>query len=482
MGSDGSSARLSFGSRVTAVEHLAILAGGKGTRLSGVASDLPKVLVPVGGKPVIAHQLELAAAAGIREVWVFAGHLGKKLLAFLRETGMGAQFGLHVQMVEEDTPRGSAGMLLSYIEQLPWHFLVLNGDLMLAVDLQRMARRHFESGASFTVLAHPNDHPHDSDLIETDFGDWVTAVHPYPHPPNASFANLANAGLYVASRHAICRYPPDRWLNRASYRQEDFGKHVLPEALRRARESNDMGGVLAYRSSEYIKDMGTPERLREVEADWQAGRISLSGPPDGQPAVFLDRDGTLNLDKGVRSPADVEILPGVGRALRALRAAGYRLVVLTNQPVIARGEVDEAQLALIHRRLEWELGKEGAFLNAIYVCPHHAERGHVGERGELKVECDCRKPATGLCERACTELGLDKRRSWMVGDQTRDIEMARRAGLRSVLVRTGVGGADSKFAAEPDFVADDLAAAAEIILRRGGVRQGVPPDMATSAI
>ena len=482
MGSDGSSARLRLGSRVEAIEHLAILAGGKGARLSSAAPDLPKVLVPVGGKPVIAHQLELAAAAGIREVWVFAGYLGKKVLAFLRDTGMGAQLGLHVQMVEEDTPRGSAGLLLDYVEQLPRHFLVLNGDLMLAVDLQRMGRRHFESGASLTVLAHPNDHPHDSDLIETDIGDWVMAVHPYPHPPNVSFANLVNAGLYVASRPAICRHPPDGWLNRTSYRQEDFGKHVLPEALRRARESNDMGGVLAYRSSEYIKDMGTPERLREVEADWQAGRISLSGPPDGQPAVFLDRDGTLNLDKGVRSPADVEILSGVGRALRALRAAGYRLVVLTNQPVIARGEVDEAQLALIHRRLEWELGKEGAFLNAIYVCPHHAERGHVGERGELKVECDCRKPATGLCERACTELGLDKRRSWMVGDQTRDIEMARRAGLRSVLVRTGVGGADSKFAAEPDFVADDLAAAAEIILRRGGVRQGVPPDMATSAI
>jgi D,D-heptose 1,7-bisphosphate phosphatase len=189
--------------------------------------------------------------------------------------------------------------------------------------------------------------------------------------------------------------------------------------------------------------------------------------PGGQPAVFLDRDGTLNIDKGVRSPADVELFPGVGAALRALRSAGYRLVVLTNQPLIARGEVDEAQLALIHRRLEWELGKEGAYLDAIYVCPHHPERGHPGERGDFKVECDCRKPAIGLCERACTELGLDKRSSWMVGDQTRDIEMARRAGLRSVLVRTGVGGSDGKFAAKPDFVSDNLNAAAHIILRHG---------------
>jgi histidinol-phosphate phosphatase family protein len=151
--------------------------------------------------------------------------------------------------------------------------------------------------------------------------------------------------------------------------------------------------------------------------------------------------------------------------------------------VIARGEVDEAQLGLIHRRLEWELGKEGAFLDAIYLCPHHPERGHVGERGELKLECDCRKPATGLCERACTELGLEKSGSWMVGDQTRDIEMARRAGLRSVLVRTGVGGNDGKFAATPDFVADDLAAAAEIILCHGATTgDGMPRRAATSVL
>jgi D,D-heptose 1,7-bisphosphate phosphatase len=183
------------------------------------------------------------------------------------------------------------------------------------------------------------------------------------------------------------------------------------------------------------------------------------------PAVFLDRDGTLNVDKGVRSAADVELFAGVGAALRRLRAAGYCLVVLTNQPMIARGEISMEDLARVHRRLEWELRKEGAYLDGIYVCPHHPERGHACERAELKLECACRKPATGLAERACAELKLDMGRSWMIGDQTRDIEMARRAGLRSVLLRTGLGGGDGKFAATPDFVADDLAAAAEVILR-----------------
>ncbi len=187
-----------------------------------------------------------------------------------------------------------------------------------------------------------------------------------------------------------------------------------------------------------------------------------------RPAVFLDRDGTLNVDNGgLRTPGDLQLLPGVGAALRALRQEGYRLAVLTNQPVIARGEASAEDVAGIHRRLEWELGKLGAYLDGIYVCPHHPDRGFPGERVELKKECACRKPATGLLERACDDLHIDPARSWMVGDQTRDIELARRAGLRSVLVRTGVGGGDGKFPAAPDFVAGDLAAAADIILRHG---------------
>jgi histidinol-phosphate phosphatase family protein len=154
----------------------------------------------------------------------------------------------------------------------------------------------------------------------------------------------------------------------------------------------------------------------------------------------------------------------VGAALRSLRRAGFRIVIVTNQPVVSRGEASEADLAVIHRRLEWELGKSGAFVDAIYVCPHHPDRGFPGERADLKFVCDCRKPATGLVERASRELRIDIASSWMVGDRTSDIETARRAGMRSVLVQTGSAGGDGRFAATPDHIAADLAAAAEAIL------------------
>ncbi|MEQ1886480.1 MAG: HAD-IIIA family hydrolase [Bryobacteraceae bacterium] len=442
---------------MTRVDHLVIIAGGQGVRLASVAGDLPKALVPVADKPVLAHQLELAARCGVRGVTILAGHLAAKISDF---TGDGSRFGLSVRVLVEDEPMGNAGALLHHLDSLPEQFFAMYGDVMLAVDLQKMAQQHGERNADLTLLVHPNDHPHDSDLIEADANGWATAIHAYPHPEELFFANLVNAGLYVIRREALRRFvdgPAKR----------DFTKVIL----RGLMASN--ARLFAYRSAEYIKDMGTPARLEKVSADWRAGKIQL-GSDLARAVVFLDRDGTLNIEKGhLRRHEDLELFPGVGTALRQLRQAGFALVVLTNQPVIARGEASEEDVAAIHRKLEWELGKEGAFVDAIYYCPHHPDKGFVGERPELKFRCECRKPATGLFEQACRDLPVDVARSWMIGDHAMDIEMARRAGLHSIRVMNGsLNAVWPDGAALPDRVAVSLEDAAEMILQE--IAQGVP--------
>ncbi|HYC37559.1 MAG TPA: HAD-IIIA family hydrolase [Usitatibacter sp.] len=428
------------------VDHLVIVAGGMGTRLATVHADIPKVLVPIGGKPLLGHHLELARRCGVREVTVFAGHLAEAIARFL---GDGSEFGLHARVRVEETPLGTAGAVLAHLEELPENFIVLYGDVMTSADLGTIAAAHVARDADFTAMVHPNDHPLDSDLLETDAEGRVSAIHAYPHQPGSDLPNLVNAALYVVRRDALQRFSPPRKL--------DFVKDVMAQLLAAG------GRVFAHRSCEYLKDMGTPARLAQVEADFAAGRIVSHGVK--LPAVFLDRDGTLNVEKGhLRRKEDLELVAGAAAALRQLRRAGFRLVLLTNQPVIARGEATEADVAAIHRRLEWELGVGGAYLDAIYVCPHHPDAGFPGERAALKVACDCRKPGVGLFRQACADLGIDAARSWMVGDHERDVEMARRAGVRSILV----GGGRS--AVRPDHTAKDIVAAAELIAPR---REGV---------
>lgn len=433
---------------MTAIDHVVIVAGGKGTRLSALFGNIPKALVPVGGKPVLQHQLELAAKAGVRSATIFAGFLADQIAEFV---GDGSRFGMNIAVRVEDAPLGNAGAVLQSLDTLPERFFVMYGDVMMAVDLERMARFHLDHAAAFTAFVHPNDHPFDSDLIEADAEGRVTALHSAPHATERVYDNLVNAALYVVERNALA---PDSG-------KQDFTKDVMPGLIAAGAK------VLAYRSAEYIKDMGTPERLARVEADLKSGKLDLANSGKPRAAVFLDRDGTLNVEKGFLASQDgLELLPGVGAALKSLRQAGYSLVVVTNQPVIARGEASEDDVAAIHRRLEWELGKDGAYLDAIYLCPHHPDKGFAGERPELKIACQCRKPGTAMVEQACRELNLNAKSSWMIGDQTRDIEMARRAGLRSILVRTGTAGRDGNFSATPDFIADDLRAAADLILEQ----------------
>lgn len=439
-----------------AVDHIVIVAGGKGKRLAELFPDLPKALVPIGGKPVLAHQLALASECGVAAVTVLAGHLSDKISAFI---GDDSRHGIAAKVLVEAEPLGSAGALVQNLGALPEHFFVLYGDVMAAVDLPRMAQFHLDCQADFTCLAHPNDHPLDSDLLEVADDGRLTAIHAYPHPPGRDFANLVNAALYVVRRDALRPWS-------GAGKNLDFTKDILKGLL--AANAR----VFAYRSTDYARDMGTPKRFQQVDADWRAGKIDLAHSSQGRPAVFLDRDGTLNVETGgVRRPQQLELIPGVAEALIALRRAGFCLVVVTNQSVVARGEASESDLAAVHRRLEWELGKAGAYLDGIYVCPHHPDRGFPGERADLKIACDCRKPATGLVERARRELGIDLSASWMIGDQTRDIEMARRAGLRSILLQTGAAGRDGQFQCAADHVAPDLGAAAAFVLSQQEARR-----------
>jgi histidinol-phosphate phosphatase family protein len=427
-----------------------ILAGGKGTRLAGVTGDLPKSLVDVAGTPLLGRQLQMLAEQGLRDVVVLTGHGGERIADYC---GDGSQWGLAVQCVREAVARGTAGAVLDALPMLQQRFVVLYGDTVMDVDLDRMVGAHLSAGALATLFLHPNDHPQDSDLVELDRSNRVRAIHPYPHDADAELPNLVNAALYVLERDFLAGVDglPDK---------PDFGRHVFPRML-------ELGlAIHGYKSPEYVKDAGTPERIERVRRDLETGRVAGRSFREPAAAVFLDRDGVLNVERGLVSrPAQLQLIGGAGAALRRLNDSPFRAICITNQPVVARGDATWDELDRIQARLDTLLGRDGAFLDGVYICPHHPDGGFEGEISELKIVCGCRKPATGLIDRAAAEFHLSLARSWMVGDRTADIELARRAGLRSILVRTGHGGEDGQFAVVPDYVVDDLGEAVELILR-----------------
>ena len=434
-----------------------ILAGGAGTRLRERLGDLPKPMIPIAGRPLLEHQVELCQRFGFTDL-VFFVHYRADLIG--KHFGDGAKWGVKIRHVVEKEPLGTAGAVLEGFDTLADRFVVLYGDTMVNVDLDRIWQAHEEARADATLLLHPNDHPLDSDLVEMDATSRVTAFLNRPHPPGVWRRNLVNAGLYVIEKRALAPFRQSSLISRSSP-MLDFGKDVFPEMLRHG------GNLLGYNSPEFIKDIGRPDRYDRVCDQFANGTIARSSLEVKQRAVFLDRDGTLIPDKDcLRSAEGLELLTGVASAVHDLNHHAWRTVVVTNQPVIAKGFCDETELQRMHNKLESLLGLEHAFLDRIYFCPHHPQKGFPGERPELKIDCDCRKPKIGMIQRAVGELNIDLAESWIIGDTTTDVQTARNAGLKSILVRTGAGGKDGKHAAQPDFTAGTLADAVKIIIEQ----------------
>ena len=419
------------------------------------------------GRPLLQHQLELCHAHGFTSVLLLV-HCEHQAI----ETcfGDGRRFGLTLDYAVAAAPRGTAGALRDALPRLHDTFLVIHGDTYLDVNLRKLWDYHTASRGNATLFVHANDHPQDSDLVEVNDRDLVTALLPYPRTSEPDSRNLVSAALYVLQREGLdAAIPPEG--------RADLAKDTFPTLLRTGAQLH------AYRSPEYIKDVGTPDRLDRVSADIESGVTERLSGRRPRTAVFLDRDGTINDEvRFLKRPDELVLLEGAASAVRRLNRTGHLAVVVTNQSVVARGDVTLEGLEQIHARLEYLLGMERAYLDRIYACPHHPDRGCPGEALEFKVACDCRKPATGLVDAACRDLAIGRDDSWFIGDTTSDIETGRRARLKTVLVRTGHAGQDGRFPFEPDYVVPDLAAGVAWILDgHPGLTRRMEPVAAASS-
>ena len=423
-----------------------IMAGGKGTRLKEISGDVPKPMVKINGKPILEYQIDSLRESGITDIVLIVGYLGDVVKEYFKD---GSSFGVSIRYITEDVPLGTAGALY-YLKEETEDFFLVFGDLILDIDWMRFMSFHKAHGAYITLFGHPNAHPYDSDIIEQDGDGRVMRILPKNEPRDFYYHNFVNAGIYCVSPKALDKIEAPEKI--------DLEKNVIASLI-------PNGKVYVYKSTEYIKDAGTPDRFKSIGEDIKRGTVGAKNLKKEQKCIFLDRDGTLNEYVGfMRNIDDFNLISGVSDAIKKVNESGYLSIVATNQPVIARGEVTFEELDDIHKKLEVELGKGGAYIDDLYFCPHHPDSGFEGEVKELKIDCDCRKPKTGMLVKASKDHNISLSSSWFIGDTTSDIKTGINAGMKTCLLRTGIAGKDAKYDVTPDMICDTLNEAVEKIL------------------
>ena len=404
--------------------QLVIIAGGKGTRLG--LKDIPKPMVKIGDKPLLEHQIDLAKRYGVDEVFILSGHLANVIEEYFED---GSKFGVKIHHVVEPYPLGTAGSLKLLEGKLNDRFLVFYGDVVMDFDIASFVEFDKQYNSIGTTIIHPNDHPYDSDLLEINKNNKVTKVLPKPHKDGEYYQNLVNAAVYIFSPK-IFEYIEEGV-------SQDFGKHILPKVVK-AGET-----LIGYKTPEYIKDMGTADRFEAVKNDFLTGKVARLNKQNERPCIFLDREGVINKDMG-------------SKPIKSINKSDYLAVVVTNQPMIAKGFVTFEEVENTHKKMETLLGEQHAYLNGIYYCPHHPEKGFDGEIKELKINCECRKPKAGMLFRATKDLNIDLEHSWMIGDSQRDIEAGKNANCKTISIKEDFGA---------DYIAQDLKDAVNYILK-----------------
>lgn len=393
-----------------------IMAGGKGSRISSIANEIPKPMIKISGKPVLENSIEVLKKQGIVDIIITVGHLGKIIMDYF---GDGSRLGVNISYYYEKELLGNAGALFRIKDELNDDFLLINGDIIFDIDINKMIMYHKKQGGLATILVHPNNHPFDSGIIICDKTNvvrkWLTKEEPKPE----FYRNRTNAGMHILS---------PKLLNNMSKEKVDLDRDIL-------RPLANTGELIAYESTEYVKDMGTPERYFSVCKDYEDGLVKDRNAINKQKAIFLDRDGTINKYVGfLKDIEKFELIEDAADAILLINNSRYLTIVVTNQPVVARGEVTEDELCEIHNKMETLLGKKNAYINDVFFCPHHPDKGFVGEIPELKINCNCRKPKPGLLMKAAEKYNIDLSESWMIGDSETDVLAGKAAGCKTALV------------------------------------------------
>lgn len=372
-----------------------ILAGGRGTRLQPLSDIRPKAMIEIGHRPFLEEIVRMLKAQGVERVLMLLGYLPEVVQDYFQDgAGWGLQISYSVTSVEDNTGR----RLKLAEELLDDHFLLLYCDNYWPMQLPRMWERYLAAGAPAMLTVYNNRDGWTKNSIRVDDEGFITAFDKLGFTPDVQGVEISYA---IFSKSVLNLLPAEENVS--------LEETVYPVLAGRRQ-------LAAFVTDHRYYSVGSVSRLPMTEMFFAR-----------HPTIILDRDGVLNRKPPracyVRTWAEFEWLPGAQEALKLLKEADYRVIVISNQAGISRGMMTEADLIEIHRRMTREATRAGGEIAAIYYCPHHWEEG-----------CDCRKPKPGMLFQAHRDFNLDLGQTWFIGDDERDLQAADAAGCPSMLV------------------------------------------------
>ena len=395
--------------------EIVILIGGKGSRIKKISKSTPKPFLKIRNKQIIEHQIEQLIRLKKKIILLTNSKYSKFHKILIKKNSH-----INFKVIEESKPLGTGGCLKSLENFNAKYYLIVFGDLIFDIDIKKFFLFHKKKESDLTLIVHPNDHPFDSDLLEINEKCQLIKFHNKPHKRN-DIGNLSLSGIFLINRN-ILNYVKSNTF-------QDFSKDIIPKLMKKNKK------IFAYNTREFVKDVGTPKRIKLVKKQMNTRKFLNGNINKKLPAVFLDRDGVINKEiLGNHYQNPLKLISGSVSAIKKINSKGYLAVVVTNQASVAKGFITISQLEKDHNKLQYFLGSKGAYLDRIYYCPYHPEKGFKGEIRKFKKKSKMRKPDNGMFLKAIKELNIDVKKSFMIGNSLVDFQAAKKTKVKFLLV------------------------------------------------
>ena len=393
--------------------------GGLGTRLKKITNDTPKPLFLVNGKSTLERCIEQLETYQFKRVILTIGYKSKIFLEFVGY--LNKKYRINIEVFLEKEPMGECGALWIMKDQLSDDFIFINGDLIFSIDFKKLIYFHKRLSSNLTLVTHTSDHPEDSDLVSVPNGSLVEDIFLKDNCKKIdNYAYLGNSGIFILNKIL---------LEKICSPKENESKSIFHFIVKNAFKLNI--NIYSYNTTEYIKDMGTPKRLKVVESDLLKDKVNKKNYTNPQKTLFLDRDNTLikcDIGRYILKEKDIEFhVQNIEKILSI--SLNYDFVcLLTNQPSISMGKLNLRDLDRINTLVVKFCLSKGLKIDVVTFCPHHPHKGFEGEIPTLKKDCFCRKPNPGLFFEQAFFRNIDLKESLMIGDSDNDFMASMNAG------------------------------------------------------